>query len=105
VEVVAGVLRPFIGSVRRGGCQPGSDGGGGALSRWWLVMEGDAKRRRHRLREGKGGGGRRETSSPMRRRWPEARGAAGRATALWCREPEVEDEAGGPDRAGLGRAG
>jgi hypothetical protein len=29
----------------------------------------------------------------------------GRAAALGCREPEVEDEAGGPDRAGLGRAG
>jgi hypothetical protein len=34
-----------------------------------------------------------------------ARGAASRATSLGCREPEVEDEAGGPDRAGLGRAG
>jgi hypothetical protein len=29
---------------------------------------------------------------------------AGRATALGRREPEVGDEAGGPDRAGLGRA-
>jgi hypothetical protein len=25
--------------------------------------------------------------------------------ALGCRKPKVEDEAGGPDRAGLGRAG
>jgi hypothetical protein len=25
--------------------------------------------------------------------------------ALGCQEPEVEDEAGGPDRAGLGRTG
>jgi hypothetical protein len=33
------------------------------------------------------------------------RDAADRATALGCRKPEVEDEAGGPDRAGLGRAG
>jgi hypothetical protein len=56
------------------------------------------------LREGKGEGGR-ETSGPVRRRWPEARGAAGPAAALGCRELEVEDEAGGPDRAGLGRAG
>jgi hypothetical protein len=32
-------------------------------------------------------------------------GAAGRAAALGCPEPEVEDEAGGLDRAGLGRAG
>jgi hypothetical protein len=43
VEVAAGVLRPFIGSARRGGGWPGSDGGGGALSRWWPVTEG----RRH----------------------------------------------------------
>jgi hypothetical protein len=42
-----------------------------------------------------GGGLRRSTA---------ARGAADRATALGCREPEVEDEAGGLDRAGLGRA-
>jgi hypothetical protein len=33
------------------------------------------------------------------------RGAAGRVAALGCREPGVEDEAGGLDRAGLGRAG
>jgi hypothetical protein len=33
------------------------------------------------------------------------RGAAGRATTLGCREPEVEDEAGGPDRVGSGHAG
>jgi hypothetical protein len=32
VEVVAEVLRPFIGSGRRGGGRPGSDGDGGALS-------------------------------------------------------------------------
>jgi hypothetical protein len=30
---------------------------------------------------------------------------AGRPTALGCRKPEVEDEAGGPDQAGMGRAG
>jgi hypothetical protein len=34
-----------------------------------------------------------------------AHGVAGRAAALGCREPEVEDEVGGPDRAGLGHAG
>jgi hypothetical protein len=34
-----------------------------------------------------------------------ARGAAGRATTLGRRKPEVGDEAGGPERAGLGRAG
>jgi hypothetical protein len=34
-----------------------------------------------------------------------ARGTAGRAMSLGCRKPEVEDEAGEPDRAGLGRAG
>jgi hypothetical protein len=34
-----------------------------------------------------------------------ARGVAGRAAALGCREPEVEDDAGGLDWAGLGRAG
>jgi hypothetical protein len=46
------------------------------------------------------------TSSPVRRRWPEAHGgAAGRVTALGRREPEVGDEKGGPDRAGLCRAG
>jgi hypothetical protein len=33
------------------------------------------------------------------------RRAAGRAATLGCREPEVEDEAGEPDGAGLGRAG
>jgi hypothetical protein len=33
------------------------------------------------------------------------RGAAGRAAALGSREPEVEDEAGGSDRAGLGHTG
>jgi hypothetical protein len=33
------------------------------------------------------------------------RSMAGRAMALGCQEPEVEDEAGGPDRAGLGRTG
>jgi hypothetical protein len=33
------------------------------------------------------------------------RGAASQAMALGHREPEVGDEAGGPDRAGLGRAG
>jgi hypothetical protein len=33
------------------------------------------------------------------------RGAAGRAATLGCRQPEVEDEVGGPDQAGLGRAG
>jgi hypothetical protein len=55
------------------------------------------KRRQHRLREGKGGGGGRETSGPVRRRWPEACGVAGRVRALGCRKPEVEDEAGGPD--------
>jgi hypothetical protein len=43
-----------------------------------------------------GGSGRRHTA---------ARGAAGRATVLGCRKPEVEDEAGWPDQAGLGRAG
>jgi hypothetical protein len=32
VEVAAGVLRPFIGSGRRGGGRPSSDGGGGAFS-------------------------------------------------------------------------
>jgi hypothetical protein len=104
VEVAAGVLRPFIGSGRRGGGRPGTDGGGGALSRWWPVMEGEAKRRQRRLREGKGGGGGRETSGPVRRRWPETHGTADQATAVGCRKPEVEDEAGGPDRAGLGRA-
>jgi hypothetical protein len=66
-------------------------------------MEGEAKRRWHRLREGKGGGGR-TASGPVRRRWPEARGTAGRATTLERRELEVGDEASGPDRAGLGRA-
>jgi hypothetical protein len=45
------------------------------------------------------------TSGPVRRRWPEAHGAAGRAMVLERREPKVGDEAGGPDRAGLGRAG
>jgi hypothetical protein len=44
------------------------------------------------------------TSGPVRRRWPEAHGAAGRAMVLERREPKVGDEAGGPDRAGLGRA-
>jgi hypothetical protein len=39
------------------------------------------------------------------RRCTATRGAAGRATMLGCRELEVEDEAGGPDRAGLGHAG
>jgi hypothetical protein len=73
VVVAAGVLRPFIGSGRRGGGRPGSDGGGGLLSRWWPVMDGEAKRRRRRLREGKGGGGQ-ETSGPVRRRWSEAHG-------------------------------
>jgi hypothetical protein len=34
-----------------------------------------------------------------------ARGTDGRAMSLGCRKPEVEDEAGEPDRAGLGRAG
>jgi hypothetical protein len=69
-------------------------------------MEGEAKRRRCRLSEGKeeeaerhpvpcGGGGWRRTA---------ARGATGRAMALGLQEPEVGDEAGGPDRAGLGRA-
>jgi hypothetical protein len=77
VEVVAGVLRPFIGSGRWGGGRPGSDGGGGVLSRWWPVTKGEAKRRRRQLREGKGGGGR-ETSGPMRRRWPEAHGGVQR---------------------------
>jgi hypothetical protein len=78
VEVAAGVLRPFIGSGRRGGGRLGSDGSGGALSRWWPITEGEAKRRRRRrLREGKGGGGR-VTSGPMRRRWPEAHGDARR---------------------------
>jgi hypothetical protein len=43
-----------------------------------------------------GGGVRRPTA---------ARGASSRAAALGCQEPKVEDEAGGPDRAGLGRAG
>jgi hypothetical protein len=33
------------------------------------------------------------------------RGAAGRAMALGCHNLEVEDEAGGSDRAGLGCAG
>jgi hypothetical protein len=33
------------------------------------------------------------------------RGVAGQAMALGCREPKVGDEAGGPDRAGLGCAG
>jgi hypothetical protein len=42
-----------------------------------------------------GGGGRRRTA---------ARGAAGLATTVGCRKPFVEDEAGGPDRAGLGHA-
>jgi hypothetical protein len=32
-------------------------------------------------------------------------GAAGRATVLGCREPEVEDEASGPDRVGFDHAG
>jgi hypothetical protein len=32
-------------------------------------------------------------------------GVAGRATTLGCRKPKVEDEVGGPDRAGLGHAG
>jgi hypothetical protein len=32
-------------------------------------------------------------------------GTADRAAAVGCREPEEEDEAGGPIRAGLGRAG
>jgi hypothetical protein len=39
VEVAARVLCPFIGSGRREGGRPGSDGGGGALSRWWPVTE------------------------------------------------------------------
>jgi hypothetical protein len=107
VEVAARVLRPFIGSGRRGDGRPGSDGGGGALSGWWPVMEGEVKRRQRQLREGKQGGGGRETSGLVRRRWPEAHGGArcGRATTLDCRKPVVEDEAGGPDQAGLGRAG
>jgi hypothetical protein len=79
VEVVAGVLRPFIGSGRRGGGRSGSDGGRGALSRWWSVTEGEAKRRRRRLRDGKGGGGGRETSGPVQRMWPEAHGGARRS--------------------------
>jgi hypothetical protein len=70
VEVVAGVLHPFVGSGRRGGGRLGSDGGGGALSKWWPVMEWEAKRR-CRLMEGKGGGGR-VTSGLVWRRWPEA---------------------------------
>jgi hypothetical protein len=41
-----------------------------------------------------GGGGRRRTV---------VRCVASRATALGCGEPEVGDEAGGPNRAGLGR--
>jgi hypothetical protein len=92
--VAAGLLRPFIGSRRRGGGRLGCDGGGGALSRWWPVTEGEARRSQRRLREGKGGGGR-VTSGPVQRRWPEAGGTAGRATALGHREPEVGDEAGG----------
>jgi hypothetical protein len=81
VEVVAGVLRPFIGPGRRGGGGLGSDGGGGALSRWWPITEGEAKRRWHQLREGKGGGGGRGTSGPVRRRWPQAHGGT------WCGRP------------------
>jgi hypothetical protein len=106
VEVAVGVLRPFIGSGRQGGGRQGSDGSGGALSRWWPATEGEAKRRRRRLREGKGGG--RVTTGPMRgggRRRTAARGATDRATALGCLKPEVEDEASGLDRAGLGHAG
>jgi hypothetical protein len=59
VEVAAGVLRPFIGSGRRGGGRPGSDGGGDALSSGgcWLrrggeeevtPIEGGERRRRPR---------------------------------------------------------
>jgi hypothetical protein len=66
-------------------------------------MEREANRRQRRLREGKGGGGR-VTSSPVRRRWPEAHDMAGRVTALGHREPEVGDEVGVSDRAGLGCA-
>jgi hypothetical protein len=56
------------------------------------------------------GGERRRTPRDIQSRAEEVAGgswrrAAGRAAALGCQEPEVEDEAGEPDRAGLGRAG
>jgi hypothetical protein len=53
-----------------------------------------------------GGERRRRRPRDIRSRADEvAGGARRRAAALGCQKLEVEDEAGGPDRAGLGRAG
>jgi hypothetical protein len=54
VKMAAGVVVPFIGSERRGGGRPGSDGGGGALSKWWPVMEREARGWRRVMRGNEG---------------------------------------------------